>query len=81
VNKIMTIAFIALSLTACEGEERNGAENRQLSTGLKNIANAATKRACITDAEMAGLNQINGVLEERKSKHRIVMWDLPKKCN
>jgi hypothetical protein len=79
VNKLVPIAFIGFSLTACD--ERNEAENRQLSSGLKNIANGALKRGCITDAEIAGLKQINGVLEERKSTHRIVMWDLPKRCN
>ena len=65
---LVVTSLIAVSLTACEGEERNEAENRQISTGLKNLANAATKRSCITNVELAGLNQINGVLGTLRCK-------------
>jgi len=57
-------------------------EQETISVGLKNIANNLRRRSCIFEAERIGLNQINNVLYNHKSGHRIVMWDLPERtCN
>ena len=72
----MIAATSAAVLSGCS-YERNEDENRAISNGIKLIANAAYKRGCISNDERSGLFSLNGVLKERNSTHRIVMWQLP----
>ena len=75
--KWIVIAVTAATLAGCSWSEWNEEENRLISHGLKLIGNAADRRGCICDDERRALFSLNGILEKRKSTHRIVMWQLP----
>jgi hypothetical protein len=73
----ITAALAALMLAGCEPYEFYEEENKKISSALIDIANAALWRGCTSDIEVGALKRLNSILEERKSKHRIVMWELP----
>jgi hypothetical protein len=74
MRRSMLVAAAAVALAGCHEQE---SENQRISYGIKLIGNAALQRGCISNEERSGLFVLNNVLEERKSPHRIVLWDLP----
>lgn len=82
--KVLAIVLIAM-VVAWYGASWKAAmlteeEEQAISVGLKNIANTSRRRSCIFQAEINGLNQINSVLVNHGSGHRIAFWDLPDRC-
>ena len=80
MTRLLLVTVAMLTLTACK--ELYEEENLLISDSIKFIGNAALKRGCISANERGALFALNGILERRKSTHRIVWWDLPREaCN
>jgi hypothetical protein len=80
--KRIVIAVAAATLAGCSSSEPDEEENRLIGNSIKQLGNAhANTCRCVSVYEQDALSGLNSILEKRKSKYRIVMWDFQALCD